>query len=219
MKLVFSKFFVIVILIAFLSISSASPTGAQPPDPPEVLENGEFPVDANQVQPILTERTESTVNAEGNGITAVATWWSASGTTFVPASSSITYNYGSAGCVDTGTIADVWRGSVNLAQGSKITGMYFNFANDIAAPGNTTIYLRRYSYAGGYQDILSVTGTTDGTGNHFLWTSTVANNVVDNFTYAYVLVWVGNADQNLCGVNLQYEAPPIFVSALPMINK
>jgi hypothetical protein len=97
--------------------------------------------------------------------------------------------------------------------------MYFNFANDIAAPGNTTIYLRRYSYAGGYQDILSVTGTTDGTGNHFLWTSTVANNVVDNFTYAYVLVWVGNADQNLCGVNLQYEAPPIFVSALPMINK
>ena len=97
--------------------------------------------------------------------------------------------------------------------------MYFNFANEIGAPGYTTVFLRRYSFAGNYQDILSVTGTIDGIGNHSSWTSTVANNVVDNFSYTYVLVWVGNADQNLCGVNLQYEAPPIFISALPMINK
>ena len=220
MKPTLRKFLALVLLITFLSISSASPTGAQPPDPPEIMENGEFPVDLSQIQPAITERSEITVDGGDNSITAAYTWWSASGTTFTPASSTITYNYGTAGCVDTGASGDVWRGSVNLPQGSKITGMYFNFQNDIEAPANTTIFLRRYSYTGTYQDILSVTGSTDGTGNHYLWTSTVTTyNTVDNLNYAYVLVWVGNTNQNLCGVNLRFDPPPIFFSALPMITK
>lgn len=218
MKPTLSKFLALLMLITFLSVTSASPTGAQPPDPPEIMENGEFPVDLSQISPAITERSEITVNGGENGLTAAYTWWSASGTTFTPASSTITYNYGYAGCVDTGG-NDVWRGSVNLPNGSKITGMYFNYANDIDAPANTTIFLRRYSYTGSYEDILSVTGTTDGIGNHFGFTSTVAYNTVNNASYAYVLVWAGNSNQNLCGVNVRYEPPPIFFSALPMITK
>ena len=218
MKPTLSKFLALLLLITFLSVTSASPTGAQPPDPPEIMENGEFPVDLSQIQPAITERSEITVDGGENGLTAAYTWWSASGTTFIPASSSYTYGYGGSGCVDTGG-NDVWRGIVNLQHGSKITGMYFNFANDIADPADTTIYLRRYSYTGSYDDILSVTGTYTGTGNHFKWTATVANNTVNNLDYAYVLVWVGNPNQNLCGVNLKFEPPPIYLQALPMITK
>lgn len=218
MKPVFSKLLVMVLIITFISMVITSPTYAQSPEPPELLENGEYPLKIEQIEQALIERDEGTINGGENGLTAAYTWWSASGTTFIPASSSYTYAYGGSGCVDTGAASDVWRGIVNLQHGSKITGMYFNFANDIADPVDTTIYLRRYSYMGAYQDILSVTGTTTGTGNHFLWTGTVANNVVNNLDYAYVLVWVGNTNQNLCGVNLRFEPPPIFLQALPLIT-
>ncbi len=218
MKPTLRKFLALVLLITFLSISSASPTGAQPPDPPEIMENGEFPVDLSQIQPAITERSEITVNGGENGLTAAYTWWSASGTVFVPASSTYTYSYGGSGCVDTGGY-DFWRGIVNLQHGSKITGMYYNYANDTTDPVDTTIYLRRYSYTGSYDDILFVTGTATGTGNHYKFTSTVANNTVDNLNYAYVLVWAGNTNQNLCGVNLRFEPPPIYLQALPLITK
>ena len=219
MKPTFSKFLVMVILVTFLSIATTSPTSAQPPEPPEILENGEFSSKLDLIEHALIDREEGTVNGGENGITAAYTWWSASGTTFIPASSTYTYGYGGAGCVDTGGSGDVWRGPVNVPNGSTITGMYFNFANDIEDPVDTTIYLRRYSYTGSYQDILSVTGIYTGVGNHFRWTGTVAYNLVDNINYAYVLVWVGNANQNLCGVNLRFEPPPIFFTALPMITK
>ena len=214
-----SKFLILVLLITFLSISSASPTVAQSTDPPEIMENGEFPIDPSQIEPAITERSEITVDGGENEITAAYTWWSASGTTFVPAHSSITYNYGYSGCVDTSASGDVWRGIVNLPHGSKITGMWFNYQNQIVDPADTTIWLRRYKYDGSYNDILSVIGTINTIGNKTQWTQTVAYNTVDNYSYAYVLVWVGNANQNLCGVNLRYEPPPIFFTALPMIEK
>lgn len=219
MKPTFSKFFVLVLLITFISISIASPVSAQVPDPPEILENGEFPTKLDQVSQALAERSLEGVNGGENSISAVYTWWSASGTVFVPASSTITYNYGGSGCVDTGSVSDVWRGIVNLQHGSTITGMYLNYENDIENPADTTIFLRRYSYLGAYQDILSVSGTANTTGNHYIWTGTVENNIVDNLNYAYVLVWVGNPNQNLCGVNLRFEPPPIFLQALPMITR
>ena len=219
MKPTFSKFFVLMLLITFISISIASPVSAQVPDPPEILENGEFPTKLDQVSQALAERSLEGVNGGENSISAFYTWWSASGTVFVPASSTITYNYGGSGCVDTGSVSDVWRGIVNLQHGSTITGMYLNYENDIENPADTTIFLRRYSYLGAYQDILSVSGTANTTGNHYIWTGTVANNIVDNFNYAYVLVWVGNPNQNLCGVNLRFEPLPIYLAALPLITK
>ena len=97
--------------------------------------------------------------------------------------------------------------------------LWFNYQNDITDPIDTTIYLRRYSYTGDYQDILNVPGAATGTGNKTSSSFTVANNIVDNFNYAYVLVWVGNTNQNLCGVNLGFQAPPIYLSALPMIKR
>lgn len=219
MKPVFSKLLVMVLIITFISMVITSPTYAQSPEPPELLENGEYPLKIEQIEQALIERNEGTTNGGENGLTAAYTWWSASGTVFVPASSTITYNYGGSGCVDTGAVSDVWRGIVNLQHGSKITGMYLNYENDIENPADTTIYLRRYSYLGAYQDILSVTGTANTAGNHYLWTGTVANNIVNNLDYAYVLVWVGNPNQNLCGVNLRFEPPPIFLQALPMITR
>ena len=219
MKPTFDKIFVLMLLVAFLAVASASPTGAQSPEPPEILENGEFPIDPNTIAQSITDRSQILVEGGDHGINAVTSWWSASGTTFVPASSTILYNYGSAGCVDTGASGDVWRGQVNLPHGSTIVGMWFNYQNDITDPIDTTIYLRRYSYTGDYQDILNVPGAATGTGNKTSSSFTVANNIVDNFNYAYVLVWVGNTNQNLCGVNLGFQAPPIYLSALPMIKR
>ncbi len=219
MKTTIGKFFVLALLVAFLAVSSVSPAAAQSPDPPVVLENGEFPTDLYLLNQAVTERRLATVDGGENGINVVTSWWSASGTTFVPASSTITYNYGGEGCVDTGADWDVWRGQVNLPQGSTITSMFFNYQNEVADPVDTTIYLRRYSYAGTYEDILLIQGVGTGIGNHWGYTSTVANNVVGNSAYAYVLVWVGRTQQNLCSVNIGYTPPPFFLNALPMINR
>jgi len=219
MKPTFSKFLVIVLLITFISIATVSPAGAQAPEPPEILENGEFPSKLDQVENAIAERSQLAINGGGNSINALTTWFSSSGTTYVPSSSTITYNYGGQGCVDTGVDGDVWRGSVNIPHGSTITSMWFNYANEVEDPVDSTIYLRRYSFSGAYQDILSITGTQTGTGNKTQVTYTVANNVVDGFNYAYVLVWIGRTQQNLCGVNLGFTAPPIYLSALPMITR
>jgi len=219
MKPTFGRFLVMVLIIAFISMSITSPTGAQSPEPPELLENGEYPLKVEEVEQTLIERDEATLNEGDNDINAVTTWFSSSGTTFTPSSSTITYNYGGDGCVDTGASGDVWRGSVNIPHGSTITSMWFNYNNEIADPTDSTIYLRRYRYSGAYDDILHVTGTYTGIGNKTQSTSTVANNFVDNYNYAYVLVWIGRTTQNLCGINLGYTPPPIFLSALPMITR
>lgn len=218
MKPTFSKFFVMVLLITFISISTVSPVGAQQPEPPEILENGEFPAKLDQVEQALAERNAAALDG-GNSINAVTSWFSSSGTTYVPSSSSITYNYGGAGCVDTGADLDVWRGSVNIPNGSTITSMWFNYANEVEDPVDSTIYLRRYLFTGAYDDILSITGTSTGTGNKTQVTYNVINNVVNGFSYAYVLVWVGRTQQNLCGVNLGFTPPPVYLNALPIITR
>lgn len=211
-------------LVALLALTllllnvAVSPVPAQSPEPPEIQENGEFPLDLNALPQALDERSESTVTLDGNQINAVTTWWSTSGTVFVPADSTYAYGYGGDGCVDPDALS-FFRGIVNLPQGSTITGMYFNYANDVAAPTDTNIVLRRYSWTGAYDDILTVNGIQDGIGNHTTFTSTVAYNIVNNFDYAYVLVWTGRPDQNLCGVNLRYTPPPIYLQALPLINR
>lgn len=219
MKPNFGKFFALALLVAFLAVSSGRPATAQSPEPPVLLENGEFPTDLYLLNQTVNERRLATVEGGENGIDVASTWWSASGTTFVPSSSTVVYAYGGEGCVDTGANFDIWRGSVNIPNGSTITGMYFNYQNDVLDPADTTIYLRRYRYSGTYDDILHVTGTNTDPGNHTHWTGIVANNLVDNYDYAYVLVWSGNVDQNLCGVNLQYTPPPIYLNALPLVRR
>jgi len=218
MKPNFSKIVVLVLLIAFLATTSASPTSAQTPDPPVIMENGEFLQDLYLDQAI-TERIIATVEGGENGINAAYTWWSASGTVFVPSTSTITYNYGGAGCLDTSANYDFWRGIVNLPHGSTILGMYFNYANEVADPTDSYIYLRRYRYNGDFDDLIYVSGSYTGVGNHTHWIGTVTNPVVNNYDYAYVLVWGGMTQQQLCGVNLSYTPPPLFLSALPMIKR
>ena len=219
MKPAFGKIFVLLLVVAFLAISSASPTGAQSPEPPVIMENGEILQDLYLDDQAITERRLATVDGGDNGINVANSYWSASGTTFVPAASYITYNYGGSGCVDTSADNDVWRGMVNVPHGSTIVGMWFNFSNEVDDPADSYIYLRRYSYLGLYDDLLSIGGTYTGVGNKTKSNYVVTNALVDNFNYAYVLVWVGKTTQNLCGVNLVYTPPPVFVNALPMITR
>ncbi len=204
-------------LLLMTLVVSAVP--GQPPEPPEVLENGEFPQDLNRFPQALDDRSQAAVIAGDNKINAAVSWWSTSGTVFTPSTSSITYSYGGGGCVDTGANGDVWRGGVYLPHGSVITGMYFSYGNQITDPADSTIYLRRYKYNGDFDDILSVTGTVNGIGYHTQWTETVDNNTVNNFLYVYVLIWSGKVDQTLCGVNIKYTPPPIYLQALPLINR
>ena len=214
-----SKLLLLSLLIAFLSISTARPTGAQPADPPQIMVDGEFPLDIDQIQPIMVDRNDITVMGGDNALNTASTWYSISGTTFVPASSAITYQYGGGGCVDTGFTGDLWRGTVNLPHGSTILGLWFNYKNQIADPIDSDIYLRRYKFDGDYDSILLNVGSQTGIGYHSKFEGSVQFNVVDNFLFNYVLVWNGMPDQNLCGVNILYTPPPLFLSALPMINR
>ncbi len=219
MKPTLSRFPVLVLFITFLTITSASPTGAQPPEPPEIMENGEIPKDLYVNDQAITERRLATVDGGNNSITATTSYWSSSGTTFVPSNSAITYSYGTGGCVDVGNDGVVLLGDVNLPHGSTIVGMWFNYYNEVVDPIDSTIYLRRFSFYGTYDTILSVGGTSTGVGHQSSDTFTVTNPVVDNFNYVYVLAWIGKLEQRLCGVNLVYTPPTIFFNALPMINR
>ena len=209
------------ILLAFLAISTVNLAYAQETDPPEIMENGEFPLKLDYVEQALAEREQAEIEGGNYSINVTDTWYSTSGTNFVPSSSSITYSYGGSGCVNTGADGNIWRGDINLPHGSKITAMYFNYNNEIEAPADSIIYIYRYMYNGDYQVILTINGTYDGIGNHTHWSSDVDTlyNTVDNFNYAYVLVWWGMTQQNLCGVNLRYTPPPIYLQALPMIKR
>ncbi len=219
MKLINRIFLMLVMLITVISISSPTLVSAEEPEPPEILENGEFPSKLDEVNNVLFQR-EAQMSIDGeNDINATATWWSASGTTFTPSSSSITYSYAGVGCVDTNGTGDVYRGGVNLPHGSTIIGMYFIYNNEITDPPNSIIYLRRYRYSGDYQDILNIIGDQTGIGIRNEYVSTVTNNKVDNFNYAYVLVWSGNPTQNLCQLNIYYIPPPFFAVALPLVKK
>lgn len=213
------KLIVFTILLAALLLSSFRPAVAQSPEPPVITENGETLSTSYQFEQVLAERRLATIDGGENAPNLANIWWSASGTTFVPAASTISYGSGGIGCVDTGAVYDVWQGQVNLPHGSTVNGMWFNYYDEIVDPIDTTIYLRRFGFAGNYDDILFVTGTTNGVGHHTTFTSTVANNVVDNFSYSYVLVWVGRPEQHLCGVNIAFVPPPFYLSALPMITR
>ena len=220
MKPTLSRFFVLLLFITFLTITSASPTGAQPPEPPEIMENGEYPSNADSM-PSITDRRETTVNGVENNVNAATAYWSISGATFVPSTNLINYFYGGDGCVDTGASGNVWRGSVNLPHGSTITGLYFNFRNEVNDPPDSTLYLRRHRFNGGYDDILYTSGNWTGIGIFSSVDEDVIYNTgtVDNWTYSYNLVWNGNPDQKLCSVNISYTPPPLFLNALPLINR
>jgi len=218
MKPKFIKILIMVMLIAFLAASSANPASSQTPDPPEIMENGEFPQDLILDQ-ALAERRLATVDGGDNGVNAANTWWSTSGTVFVPSNSTITWSYGGDGCLDTDTFDDVWRGIVNIPHGSTVTGMYFSYSNEIEDPTDSYIFLRRYKYNGNYDDLIQVYGTYTGIGNHTEWDSTVEYPVINNSDYTYVLVWIGRTQQQLCGVNLRYTPPPIYFAALPLIKR
>lgn len=219
MKPTFGKLSMLLLLVTFLAVSTVSPIAAQAPEQEGITDGEGILADPSLFEQTIAERRIATVDGGGNSINAVTTWWSSSGTTFVPAASTTTYNYGGAGCVDTSASLDVWRGQVNLPHGSTISGMWFNYSNEVTDPIDSTIYLRRYSYTGSYDDILMINGGTTGLGNHTSYANAAAFQMVDNFAYAYVLVWIGRTDQNLCGVNLGFQAPPIYLSALPMIKR
>ena len=208
-----------VLITTFISMSITSPVGAQSPEPPEILENGEFPTKLDQIEQALKERNDVALNDGDNNINVVTTWFSSSGITFVPSSSTITYTPGWAGCVDSGTDGQVWHGSVNIPHGSTITSMFFNYRNEEFDPADSLISLYRIKFDGTFDQILSVTGTNNGVGNHTQPTYTVAHNVVDNYNFAYVLVWEGKTQQELCGINLGYTPPPFYLQALPIITR
>ena len=219
MKLINRTFLMIVILITVISISSATLVGAQEPEPSEILENGEFPSNLDEVNDFLFQRkAQMSIDGE-NDINASHTWWAASGSTFTPASSYITYSYADVGCVDTHGSGDRWLGSVNLPHGSTIQGMWFNYRNEINDPDNSIIFLTRFKFDGTFQDILWITGDLNGTGYQVDYLSTATNNLVDNLNYVYALIWFGTPDQNLCGVNIRYIPPPFFAVALPLVEK
>ena len=219
MKPTLSRFLVLILFITFLTITSASPTGAQPPEPPEIMENGEFPSNADSLQQSISNLRETTVNVVKNSVNAATSYWSISGATFVPSTNTITYNYSGYGCVNTGSNSDIWRGIVNLPHGSTIVGMWFNYANVVEDPADSQISLTRYSYDGFLSNLIIVSGTDTGLGFHAQVSTTVTYPLVDNFNHTYALVWSGKTSQNLCGVNLAYTPPPFFFNALPMINR
>lgn len=219
MKPILSRFLIVLLAIAILLFPFTNPTDAQPPDPETIQDNGEYLPDLSSFEQVIIERDPITVEGDNNSINAATSWWSLSGTVFVPSTSAITYYYGGGGCVATGSNSDFWRGSVNLPHGSTINSMWFNYDNEIVNPTYSTIILRRYSYFGEYSDIIEIDGVVDDLGFQSSLGYATTNNVVDNVNYTYVLLWYGKNSQNLCGVNLSFTPPPIFLSALPIINK
>jgi hypothetical protein len=146
-------------------------------------------------------------------------WYTVAGTAFNPSNSSTSYVYDSLGCVHA-TSGGQWRAMVNLPDGAVLKYAWFIYKND-ATSTSTTAWVTRYYWSGQTTDLTTINSIAySGTAGIFATQSAEFTATVDNYNYAYVFVWNGSTNQELCQMQLGYYPPSAFgLVALPMVNK
>lgn len=149
---------------------------------------------------------------------SAARWFNMPGATFQPHSSSVTWGYGGAGCLDpitTGT----WRAPLLLPDGAQITVFAFGYYNSPTAVGSTA-RLYRYTGNGDSVQVKTVTAPSGSatTGYNRTYVTISPAVTIDNLNNSYALVWDGSTTQELCYMQVGFTYT-VWAVALPMISK
>ena len=230
-------------LIAFIAITSYTPQTAQAEtlmqeDP--VSETEEIPY-ANEEEVLVAEESviltgtddtnfleedSSKPDADNQINSNMYGHFNAVGINFVPHHSNLTHYNGNNGCLGsnyTGTTYKTWSIPVNIPHNSKGRTMYFTYNNRIENPsGEIWVAMWRRKY----NDL-----TTEKVVEWYLNKSTQGYQYsyldISNITFS-TSVWFywfefripdGEGNREFCGIQIEYENPPLFPVALPMINK
>jgi hypothetical protein len=170
----------------------------------------------------LTRQLPTSLAAPADQATVTATypthWYTVAGTAFNPSNSSTSYVYDALGCVSA-TSGGQWRAMINLPDGAVLKYAWFIYRND-ATSTSSTAWVTRYLWSGQTTDLTTMNSIAyNGTVGNFATVSAEFTSTVDNYNYAYVFVWNGSTNQELCQMQIGYYPPPSFGVALPMVNK
>jgi|GEM_PF-852564 hypothetical protein len=230
-------------LIAFVAITSYTPKAAQAEmsmqenpvseteEVPhtvkgEILEASDSIISSDVDDVDFLEEYPSKTNADDQINMLSYSFFNAVGINFVPHDSNLTYYNGAHGCLGSnynGSTPKIFSIPVNVphrVQGGK---MYFTYYNNIENPGGeikVTLWRRNFSSLETVAVVeWNLQKKSQGTQYSYL-----SINDVTFYTSGW-LYWfefelpAGAANREFCGIQIEYENPPFFPLALPMINK
>jgi len=151
---------------------------------------------------------------------ATLKWYTVAGAGFMPYTNTLTWDYGGSGCIKPATIG-FWRANINLPDGAVMQSVYFGFYNSATSTASTA-YIYRYHYTGDYEAVTQLTSIPGSSGTGYKYTSktiTAPGETISNFPNAYMFVWSGSGNQELCYIQIGYTPPPIFGSFLPLLQR
>ena len=156
-------------------------------------------------------------------------YFNAVGINFVPHDSALTYFNNGCGCLAsnyTGTVAKTFTLPVNVPDKAKGSIIFFTYYNNVANPTNGAIEVslwRRHYFTLQTEEIELFRLDQTGSGGQYKQDS-LLDMVFDTSTWLYWLEFKlpqGTNEREFCGISImfEYENPPIFPVALPMIQR
>jgi len=138
----------------------------------------------------------------------------------------IYYNAGE-GCLASqydGPIDKTFSIPVNVpddAESSLITFTYRNTVENPSGPIEVSLWKRNYHYISETVEVQKFVLSDRGVGEHANY-GTIPDDTYDTYNWLYWLEFKlpnGDATRQFCGVHIEYENPPLFPLALPMIQR
>jgi hypothetical protein len=146
-------------------------------------------------------------------------YYSIPGVEFNPEANGDPWYHTGPGCVRSED-TDFFKAGLHVPDGAVLKGLVFAFYNATTETFGAPVYLYAYSLTGGTTLVVSLTGPSGSVVTGYGTTErTIDDVVVDNLNNTYVLVWGGQAGQELCSIKVAYTLPSIFGVALPVIQR
>ena len=213
-----TKFYLLIslILIAIVAITSYTPQAAQ-----AEVQTQEDPVSEAGEGPSRPD-ADNQINANQHDS------FHAVGINFVPHDSALTYYNGAYGCLGStynGSVAKTFSIPVNVPDDVKGSSINFTYRNTVADPSNgpieVSLWKRGAADITDTQELKKFTLSKAGAGGHFDFFY-IQELTYDTYNWLYWLEFKlpnGDATRQFCGVQIEYENPPLFPLALPMIQR
>jgi hypothetical protein len=208
-------FITLVVVMAAMPPMAPAQSGSEDPSVPGLgLET---------IVPASDSNLDEAGTAAPNAPAAINTYLRYPGTAFQPVSSAYAYAYDTWGCVSATTVGfSSFHFPLLLPEGSVVKYVRLYWRN--RTTGNTesgTVYL--YSYAEGmgtmFSSLSAGSAQTLGTG-YMTGLTPYIGETIDNYNNGYVVIWnPAGADQEVCGVRVNYDAPVFASTFLPYVRK
>ncbi len=213
----FSKYIILFLIIIVIATSVMGIVAVKAQDGSNP---GDEPYRPTQEPPSgpVTKTGEQAGGLEPERASLLTKWYTMAGSVFIPSQSGMTWAYGGSGCMQPNS-GGVWRASINLPDGSKVRYFWFGYYS-YANSTSSAAYFYRYGYDGSTTTIATLNSNpgSSATGYHYVNVN-LPDITIDNSWNAYVFVWGGSTNQQLCYMQIGYVPQSIFGVALPVIKR